>query len=871
VSQVKNLGVRQAVPSGAGQAAAEASVRQLIANGKCKTALENAKENHKALGTAASEALLVEAYAARIEALLQQNLAPEAQSLIELVRQRYPAARARLEGINARVAARSGALDGVLAPLADPQLSAERRAAIDHVVRGEVLDLAALASCPSLPAEHPLRCAAAALDRAFAAVTSGPVSNDVIALAEVSHRSPLAPWKLLVRAIASFYRHEDAVCREQLEAIAPDSAVAPLVPAIRAMLSGKNGGEALTASAAALVSQTMGDLAALRKALNDVDRLVDNAPDGAILRAVRTAVQECRKNAPEQLEPVKQHIFVRCAVEGMGREEVVSALGGPFREDASFFRLLARGLEQSGDPEEAALACGIWDEFRKAAVREGWFAANGREAAVLYLHMAGVLGRLPRELQRGLQEGVNRKNKGGTDDVYFVSAEELYRRACTLDPHPEAFSAWFKWASGNSQRQAENVAEAWHKICPTDIAPILHLMDGAAERKAFPTALNYLARAERIDGVHPAVRRARLRLLVGGLLRQIQQKKPHLAAEKLAEISALPEAQQGDRPAFVAALRALVGLAKGDSASVTAEGVELARLLGSHLAGHLLFFAVAYAAKRGDQVRLEECEKLRPDVRSALPAAIARVTALVRDMNAMNMQLPWTYLTEAAQQLPRAGASLDTVQLQTLAEAGVNATHVELAYAASAAGLERGGSTEARFLLLRARGLPEERYDRRVACAAAALEIARQRREEQVVHLAVEFLHGPLQADSVSVTLDEAGEILRGEKAEPKVFAAQRRDPGYERILKEKRCDCPKCRRERGEIDEESEDFEDIFNDMPLPPDMPPEIARMFFEETRKAVESGESLDSLLARLFVGIPPGSSHKRGSHRKGKPRP
>jgi hypothetical protein len=869
VSQVKNLGLGQAVSAAVGQAAqaaAEASVRQLIANGKCKTALENAKENHKALGTPASEALLVDAYAARIEALLQQNLTLEAQSLIELVRQRYPAAQARLEGIGAAVAARSGALDTVVAPLADPHLTVERRAAIDQVVRREVHDLAALASCPSLPPEHSLRLAAAALDRAFAAVTSGPVSNDVIALAEVSHRSPLAPWKLLVRAIASFYRHEDAVCQEQLEAIPPDSAAAPLVPAIRAMLGVKSGEEALTASAAALVSQTTADLPALRKALSDLERMIDNASDGAILRAVRTAVQECRKNAPERLERVTQHIFVRCAVEGMDREEVISALGSPCREDASFFRLFARGLEQSGDPEDAALACGIWDEFRKAAVREGWFAANGLEAATLYLHMAGVLRGLPKELQQNLENANSRRNKGGPGDMYFISAEELYRRACTLDPHPEAFSEWFKWAYGNSQRQAESVAEAWHKIRPTDIDPILHLMDGAAERKAFPKALSYLAKAERIDGVHPAVRRARLRLLVGGLLRQIQQKKPHLAAEKLAEISALPESQQGDRPAFVTALRVLVSLAKGDDGPINAACEEIARLLGSGIAAHLLLFGLANAVKRGDQVRLDPPEKLPAEARAAVPAAIARVTAVARDMNAMNLQLPWTYIGEAANQLPRVAASLDTAQVQTLAEAGVNAVHLDLAYTASAAGLERGGPTEARFLLLRARALPEERYDRRVACAAAALEIARQRRDEQVVHEAVKLLHGPLQASGVSFTLDEAGEVLREEKAEPKVFAAHRRDPDYEHILQQKRCDCPKCRRERGEIDEESEDLEDLLDDVPIPPNMPPEIARLFFEETRKAVESGESLDSLVGRLFRGIPTGSSHKKGKKRR-----
>ena len=69
-------------------AGAEASVRQLIANGKYKVAVETAKEIHKAQSTAASEALLVDAYAARIQSLIQQNLALEAKALVDLVRSR---------------------------------------------------------------------------------------------------------------------------------------------------------------------------------------------------------------------------------------------------------------------------------------------------------------------------------------------------------------------------------------------------------------------------------------------------------------------------------------------------------------------------------------------------------------------------------------------------------------------------------------------------------------------------------------------------------------------------------------------------------------------------------------------------------------
>jgi hypothetical protein len=59
-------------------------------------------------------------------------------------------------------------------------------------------------------------------------------------------------------------------------------------------------------------------------------------------------------------------------------------------------------------------------------------------------------------------------------------------------------------------------------------------------------------------------------------------------------------------------------------------------------------------------------------------------------------------------------------------------------------------------------------------------------------------------------------------------------------------CDCPKCRRARGEAVSPFEDFEEdddddldldeILDQTEIPPDMPPEIAKILFEETRKAV-----------------------------------
>ena len=837
-------------------AGAETSVRQLIANGKCKAAVESAKEIHKAHATAASEALLLDAYAARIQSLIDQNLAAEAKALQELVRERYPSARERLNGHNGSAGmGGAGRLEELVRPLNDPELSAERRAAIEAAIARDTVDIAALAECAVLPSEHPLRTAACALQRAFLAVTGGPVGEEAVELPEVSRRSPLAPWKLLVRAIACFYRGEDEACRQYLQAIKPESGPARLVPAMQAMLGGMPVG--LTSAAAALVSSTTSDPAVLPKALESLERAFGSHQDGTILKSIRAAVQACRDTAPGQIEKLKQHISVRAALAGVRMEKAVAAMGGAARRDAYYFRLFARGMEEIGDPQNIAQAAATWDEFRQQAVREGWFTANGPEAATLYLHMAGVLRKLSRELLVDLQRTAHRQHRKSVEELYFLYPEKLYERACALDPHFESFSQWMDWAKRDRPAQAEKVAEAWHKIRPMDIEPILLVMEEKEKRNAFHTSLQYLAKAERIDSVHPAVRRARLRLLAGSVLRHLQQKKPNLAEEKLAEMAALPQSQQGDRPAFLAALRYMVCAVRGAGDAAAAHRAEVERLLGSNTAAAMLIFGVAYASKQDALEKLPPIETLGKTERAALPEAVVRVVELAKDMQT-NQGIPGGWLAETAKQFPRNSQSLNAAQLHTLAEAGLSAEHFELAYAVSSAGLERGGPTEASFLLLRALSLPQYEQDRRAVCAVAAAQLARPQRQMDVVERAVELIaDSPFSA--LSLTPEQASAVARKEKAERAFPTAHRPGPDYSDLLGAALCDCPKCRRARGEAVGPFEDFEDDDDDldidamvdgMDLPPDMPPEIAKILFEETKKSVQRGESLESLLNRVF---------------------
>jgi len=174
------------------------------------------------------------------------------------------------------------------------------------------------------------------------------------------------------------------------------------------------------------------------------------------------------------------------------------------------------------------------------------------------------------------------------------------------------------------------------------------------------------------------------------------------------------------------------------------------------------------------------------------------------------------------------------------------------------AGLERGGPTEASFLLLRAQSLPPYLEERRTVCVLAAVQLARQQRQMEVVEKAVEML-ADSDLEDLPFTAEQAAAVLLKEKPERAFPTANRPGPDYSDLGGP--CNCPECRRARGENvnpfedfdeDQDDDDFDldEILNETGIPPDMPPEIAKVLLNETKKAVQRGESLDSLLNRVF---------------------
>ena len=876
--------------AGSAKPESEESIRRLIAQGKSKAALDGAKQFHKQISTAASEGLLLDAYCARIKSLVEQQMAPEAKSLIDVVRERFPMAQSRLDAVLSGVAARDGDLDGLLRPLNDPQLDAERRAAIEQAIRTQLTDLNALAKCAALPAEHGLRQAAAALDQAFQLVTTGPVTDEQIALAEVSHRSPLAGWKTLIRAIAAFYRKEGGMCRELLGAIKADSVPARLGAAVEAML-GSAPAVPLKQGAAKLVAAVSGGAAELKEALEKLEEALQDGSDAAIHKAIRNAVQECRRVAPEQLARLKRSTSVRSKLMDLDPVHVASSMEGAAVEDAEYFRVYSRAHELEGEFDFTLDACATWDLYRRYAVREGLFKEQSMEAAALYLHMASLFDGVPKYERavekRRVQESVP---KSELESIYYWYPEKLYARACALDPSRESFAKWLSFAKDRSLRESERVAQAWSRACPGDLEPVLFLMKGAEERSNYPTALGLLAQAERIDAVHSQVRAARLRLLAASAIRHVQQKKPHLAEAKLAEMAALPQASQGDRPAFLAAMREIISFISKQHKDAGAAHIELEGLLEGRTAAHLLVSVLGGLCKRKELEKMPPLQEISKPERASIPAAFARVTRLMAGIGFTKYDLPANYANEVENQFSQVSGSLSLEDLRDLAHLGRLLVKHKLTWSVSNAGLARGGTSEAFFLMARAHAMPGGVSRERVtALAAAAVALGRAYGDSEVVEIALKGLRNPFSGEVFSLTIEQAREVVKREQAWPKFPSPGSGGPKYHDLVSELRL--PTDFFDLDGDDDDDDEFGDEFDEdefcddddddddddgMPdldtiirqikatAPPGVPPEIAESMAKVMLQGMLEGKSPEEIMAEMFG--PSGARPKKGRKKR-----
>ncbi len=858
-----------------------ARVRELIAGRHSKAALQLAKDLCKRRRTVESEALLVDAYKARIEDLLKLGMTVEAKTLIGIVRERFPAAVPQLADVGREISALDGRLEEVVGPLSDPSLPAEDRNRIETFIRQRIYDLTALAAVSSLPPDHPLRTAASALASVFQTVTQGSVDEELLELPEVSHRSPLASWKALVRAIASYHRREDEECRKWLMAIAGDSGPARLIPSFHAMLGVRT--DAKFSLAEQKLIATAGDHgSALRSALAALEAAWRAKKQNPILDAARAAMAATDRCDAGIRERLRQHIAIRSLMQRVPPTAIHATIGGAPRKDAYYYRLLALVLEDKRHAESSAEAALVWEEFRREAIRENWFADGGLEDGVLSLHVAQTVEKLPPDVVEEMEERepfYRKSGKSGGDKV-LPSAGLLYERACNADRSPEAFQKWLNWANKAGPWQAaDDVAERWRKARAGDTQPLLYLMESAEKRNAYKKSLKYLEEAEGLDRLNPAVRRAKLRLLLSAAIRHLHERKTHLVAAEIEQLQTVPEVRPGESAALAAGLHWCCAAVTKDDSAMQEREVELMQSMGN-VAGHLLIAALVRAANMGPKL-------FAPPLKTAgIPAAellsgTARACAM-GEWAGVSIPLVFGWTGKLIDELKQSNSPLDEAALLVLGEAALRDSALELAYAVSVAGLA-GGKAPARFLFLRVRSLPQWAYQRRGGCFSAALELARRERDTELAGRILDRLSsrqrkerarrvygvdadGDLEIATRPVSPELLSAIFEEERDLRKFPVYERyREPRYAAELETTACDCPKCRAKRGEPLDDDEVWDEDEEDDPAVPasftgilkmleqflgNLPPELA----QKVTKALAAGEdpitAIDRIMGHAF---------------------
>jgi len=862
-------------PAPASRPAGAAAVARLIGSGRTRTALEQAKAAHKQQATAESEGVLIDAYVARARDLAAEGLDTEAAALVDLVCRRFAGAGARTQELAAVLRARRGEIDELLRPLADPETPEAERAAIENVVRCEVTDLERLATSGALPDDHPLKRGAAAVLRAFEAVTRGAVDDPAtIAPEEVSRRSPLAPWKLLVRALDAFYRGDDEACARTLDVMestwqdggAQDGVLpAPLraVPALRAMTQGTGGGE-LPPASAALVAAVQGASRRLRAEMRKLDDAFAEGNPSRIVAGVRRTARLVASHAPERMERFRQEVAVRCFVSDLPVARVRDALGGPVLHEACYWRLLARACEARQD---VFVACSAWERFFRHAVAEGRFAAEGPEAAALHLHVAELLAHLDaRELEKARAAYLKNSGFGAfyadqpphlqalaprmadrDAELDFLRPERLFARAAEHGG-PEAYRQWLAWSRRRRRvKEADRVALAWHAAFPEDVAPLLHLAAAAEGRGAFKKALGFVATAEELDRLSPEVRRARQRLLVAMTFRHLRQNLPHLADKDVAALAELPQLRSGDGPALLAALRWATAARRGDKAEAKRCRAELASELASEAATLLVLLGLAAECELGPRWHPSPTRRAPRADRGRVVPAVARAASLAAALG-IGLAIPDRWEKALIDEL-RSASTRTPEELLALAEAALASWLPELAYAAAGVGLAQEGPNRARFLTLRGKSLPPWAPDRALECLHAAIALARRQGDPELLSEVVEKARrtddmplGELMslgmAGPVDLSGDEVAEILRRE-VEAREFPAEPEDDDDDggALDFDPFCPCPECTRRRAELGIERLDEDDEGPDFPADLELgglPPSLLRLMMEATLK-------------------------------------
>ncbi|MBI3797775.1 MAG: hypothetical protein HY268_12510 [Deltaproteobacteria bacterium] len=701
----------------------QARVEALLASGQTRDAVETAKQFLKQVPGPEAEALLVKAYQARIQALLANGMHKEAQALGALVSERFPAYRAQLAALRRQSEVSGGNFHTLLTELSTAD--AQRQRELEVILTRELTDPTVLADSPALPADHPLKRGARAVCDLFTAVTTGPLPEGALAALDMIPRhSPLAPWKLLIRALEAFYRHADAAVLANLAGIPRDSGPGRLGAVLRRLLGENEPMEDRSFAVATLLDKVSGGRALLQSRLPQLNQALTRKDGHKALAAVQDLLPLFQSTPPALRRSFLATVLHHWYHQELSPQGLLRILPGG-KKDPDTLRLIALTLER----RQWDAALDWWDSYLTAAAAAGTLPTTGPELARVLLHMVALFPADPDEVCDILgvddEKELQRLIRAGEIPAFF-DRRALLERARVADSDLVVFRALVAYYDQRDPKRAEAEAEAWRRAYPQDLEPLLYLMRAAERRSALRKALDLLATAELLNRVHPEVRQSRFRLLLTSAERRLKEGKPALALDDLALLAQEPRAGEGDCKAYLLALSWAVAHKIGDTAATTRLEQTLATTVDNPVLAELTLGTVAGVLG------------IKLPLQTGSPTQLQAIDGLARACDLFHtlgrpLTVPAALLTQVEKDL----ASATSAQLHSLCVGGLWLGRPTLTYAASGQGLTQDGPLVHRFLLARGRALSaattQREQDRARQCLRAARELASRARDMEAV------------------------------------------------------------------------------------------------------------------------------------------
>ncbi|MEZ5962322.1 MAG: hypothetical protein R3F56_00620 [Planctomycetota bacterium] len=567
-----------------------ASVRARLAAGRTMAALKEAKELAKRHPGDEAEALLAEAYGARVLDLAQQGLHGEAQAVLRVAAERFPDIAATWERAATLSARAAGNLDDLL--LAYRNASADARAAVADELERALRDLGPVRDSDVLAPDDPLRLAAADLHAGFVAAADGGMAPEMQARCAASEvPAPLVAWRHFVLALDAFHRHADAEVRAELEHIGDDSGVAAGKRLLLQLLQAESAPGATPATRRVVVGITGGASAAYAGLATLRAGVADSAARREAARAVLTELAQRQPRAAARfvwyLRQHREHdAFVQELDHGLGE-----AYFG-----ADWLRQTA-DLDAEDDP---VLGLTTWLTWLMPEPRgDGLLALTDLELAEILGHLlpvargamaqvgehldldVGVAVGDPLGLEQLLEPWAGREQPPETDYALTcatVLAEALRRLrlrtgsvpqlgdhrqlaefAARLDPCARRFDSLLSCLERDQQDEQRAFLGAWIEALPDDAEPWLHLaaMERQVGRVAAADAALVQAASRAPDD--PRVRTAELGARWAALRDHARAGDLSVAALAASEAMAEPCARDAVAQAALAAARHLLG------------------------------------------------------------------------------------------------------------------------------------------------------------------------------------------------------------------------------------------------------------------------------------------------------------------------